>query len=117
MVTAIRFWFGAPLGSLQAIQHRLADLYVALEQSRSQLYRAALFGGKDETERQRAVAGMKSYVSEAASRMGEECIHLHGAMGTTDEVLIGHGHKRLFVLRMMFGDADYELDRFVRAAH
>ena len=105
--------FGSPLASFQVIQHRLADLYVLLEQSRSQLYRAAL--GPDEPRaRAIAVAGMKSYISAAAIQMGEQCIHLHGAMGTTDELPIGHGHKRLLVLATLLGDADSELQRFAR---
>jgi len=107
--------FGAPLGSFQVIQHRLVDLYVALEQSRSQLLRAALATGTA-PERARAVAGMKSYVSAAALQLGEECIHLHGAMGTTDELAIGHGHKRILVLATLFGDADFELERFITLA-
>jgi alkylation response protein AidB-like acyl-CoA dehydrogenase len=106
--------FGAPLGSFQVIQHRMADLYVALELSRSQLYRAALINA--EQDRARAVAGMKSYVSNAAVTMGEECIHLHGAMGTTDELSVGHAHKRLLVLATLFGDADHELNRFIELA-
>jgi len=48
--------------------------------------------------------------------MGEQCIHLHGAMGTTDELAIGHAHKRLLVLATLFGDSDYELDRFIALA-
>ena len=108
--------FGAPLGSFQVIQHRMADLYVLLEQSRSQLYRAALSGTSGRAH-PAAVAGMKSYVSAAAVEMGEQCIHLHGGMGITDELLIGHGHKRLLVLASMFGDADHELQRFARIDH
>jgi alkylation response protein AidB-like acyl-CoA dehydrogenase len=107
--------FGAPLGSFQVIQHRMADLYVALELSRSQLFRAALLDGGG-LERARAIAGMKSYLSNAAVTMGEECIHLHGAMGTTDELPVGHAHKRLLVLATLFGDADHELDRFIALA-
>jgi alkylation response protein AidB-like acyl-CoA dehydrogenase len=106
--------FGAPLGSFQVIQHRMVDLYVMLELSRSQLYRAALVAG--ERERARAVAGMKSYLSTSGVSMGEQCIHLHGAMGTTDELAIGHAHKRLLVLATLFGDADHELDRFIALA-
>jgi len=103
--------FGVALGSFQVIQHRLADLYVLLEQSRSHLHRAAQSTGEP---RAAAVAGMKSYISSAAIDMGEQCIHLHGGMGTTDELAIGHGHKRLLVLASMLGNADSELQRFVR---
>lgn len=103
--------FGMTLGSFQVIQHRLADQYVALEQSRSQLYRGAL-AAADDPGRGRAIAGMKSFVSHAAIALGEECIHFHGAMGTTDELIVGHGHKRLMVLSTLFGDSDRELQRF-----
>jgi alkylation response protein AidB-like acyl-CoA dehydrogenase len=103
--------FGAALGSFQVIQHRLVDLYVLLELSRSQLYNAALCNGG---ERERAIAGMKSYLSSAALTIGEHCIQLHGAMGTTDELPISHGHKRLLVLATLFGDADSELERYMR---
>ncbi len=105
--------FGAPLGTFQVIQHRLADLYVRLEQSRSQLYRAAL---SEPADRPAAVAAMKSYISAAAIEMGEQCIHLHGGMGMADEVAIGHGHKRILVLATLLGDADDELQRFAKLA-
>jgi alkylation response protein AidB-like acyl-CoA dehydrogenase len=105
--------FGAPLGAFQVIQHRLADLYVRLEQSRSQLYRAAL---SEPADRPAAVAAMKSYISAAAIEMGEQCIHLHGGMGMADEVAIGHGHKRILVLATLLGDADDELQRFAKLA-
>jgi hypothetical protein len=59
---------------------------------------------------------MKSYLSTSGVGMGEQCIHLHGAMGTTDELAIGHAHKRLLVLATRFGDADHELDRFIALA-
>jgi alkylation response protein AidB-like acyl-CoA dehydrogenase len=103
--------FGRPLSSFQALQHRLADLYVRLEQSRSHLYRAMACVAADEGV-ECSVAGMKSYVSRAAIELGEECVHLHGGIGTTDELAIGHGYKRLVLLANLFGDANSELSRF-----
>lgn len=100
--------FGRPLSSFQVLQHRLADLYVRLEQSRSHLFRAVA-----ETEAS-SIAGMKSYVSRAAIEMGEECVHLHGGIGTADELPLGHGYKRLILLANLFGDANSELTRFNR---
>lgn len=104
--------FGASVASFQAIQHRLADLYVSLEQARSLVYRAAL---TFDVPNRRAVgiAGMKSYVSGAAVTLGEDCLHLHGAMGMTDELDIGIGFKRLRVLAALLGDCDEELSRYV----
>lgn len=106
--------FGAALGNFQVIQHMLADLYVSLEQSRSQLYRAVLGNGNDR-ERSRTIAGAKSYVSAAALKLGEQCIQLHGGMGISEELPIGDGHKRVMLLSTLFGDSDYELDRYVRS--
>jgi alkylation response protein AidB-like acyl-CoA dehydrogenase len=107
--------FGVPLSSFQALQHRLADLYVLLEQSRSQLYRAAVCM-ESSLQRERSIAGMKSYLSAAAVKIGEECVHLHGGIGTTDELALGHGYKRLLVLATLLGDADTELTRFCKLA-
>lgn len=101
--------FGVPIGSFQSIQHRLADLYASLEQSRSHLYRAALTTGSGA---QRAIAGAKAYIGASAVRLGEECVQFHGGMGTTDELVVGHGLKRMLLLSTLFGDADSELDRF-----
>lgn len=107
--------FGVALSSFQAIQHRLADLYVLLEQSRSHVYRAAL-AVDSPGNLSRSVAGMKSYVSCAAVQIAEECVHLHGGIGTTEELALGLGYKRLLVLATMFGDANAELTRFMRLA-
>lgn len=105
--------FGNPIASFQAIQHRMADLYISLEQSRSLVYRAALtFDAPD--RRALGVASMKSYVSGAATALGEDCVHFHGAMGITDELEIGFGFKRLLVLAAFLGDCDHELSRFIR---
>jgi len=107
--------FGVPLSSFQALQHRLADLYVLLEQSRSQLYRAALCM-ESAVQRERSIAGMKSFLGAAAIEIGEECVHLHGGIGTTDELALGFGYKRLLMLARLFGDADAELTRFCKLA-
>ncbi|HET8612922.1 MAG TPA: acyl-CoA dehydrogenase [Sphingomonas sp.] len=102
--------FGQPIGSFQAVQHRMADLYAALEQSRSHLYRAALVADEDAPT---AIAGAKSFISAAAVRLGEECIQFHGGMGTSDELIIGRGHKRILLLATLLGDSESELGRYV----
>ena len=102
--------FGQPIGSFQALQHRAADLYASLELARSQVYRAAM---ADEAT---AIAAAKAYVSRAAIRLGEECIQMHGGMGITDELIVGHGHRRLLLLANLFGDADFETRRYLAAA-
>lgn len=105
--------FGAPIGSFQALQHRMAQLYVLVEQSRSLVYGAAL---ADDASRDKAIAGAKAYVSEAALRVGHECIQFHGGMGVSDELSIGHGHKQLLVLATLLGDAEATLEEFIQRA-
>lgn len=104
--------FGQPIGAFQAIQHRMAHVYALVEQSRSQMLRAVL--APDDAKRRALIAGAKAFVSESAVRLGEECIQFHGGMGVTDELAIGHGHKRILLLASMFGDADAELSRYSR---
>lgn len=108
--------FGVPIGRFQALQHRMADLYVGLEQSRSMVQRASLTDRSDRRAWLLAVKGAKAYVSEAAIKLGHEAIQLHGGMGTTDELVIGHGHKRLLLLSMLFGDAESMLQDYARIA-
>jgi alkylation response protein AidB-like acyl-CoA dehydrogenase len=105
--------FGAPLSSFQALQHRLARLYVRLEQARSQVCRAAL-AVDHQANAHASVAGMKSYVGRAAIELGESCLHMHGGIGMTDELPIGHGFKRLLVLSHLLGDPDADLARFAQ---
>jgi alkylation response protein AidB-like acyl-CoA dehydrogenase len=99
--------FGVPIGTFQTVQHRLANQYAALEQARSQLFRAT-------TGAPAWVAGAKSYVSSAAILLGEECIQLHGGMGVSDELDIGHWHKRILRLATLLGDAPYEAQLYDR---
>ena len=101
--------FGRAIGDFQAVQHRMADLYVLLEQARSQMLRAAL---TQEDDGRAAIAGAKSLVSAHAVRLGEECIQFHGGMGVTDELAIGHGHKRILLLATLLGDSESELARY-----
>jgi len=95
------------------LQHRMAHLYLLLEQSRSLLYGAAL---ADSQTRQAAIAGAKAFISEAALFLGHECIQFHGGMGVSDELAIGHGHKRLMMLAALLGDADATLEDYIRQA-
>jgi alkylation response protein AidB-like acyl-CoA dehydrogenase len=103
--------FGAALASFQALQHRLARLYVALEQSRSHVTRAALYLDTGADARA-SIAGMKSYVGRAALELAETCVHLHGGIGMSSDLPIGFGLKRILVLAHLFGDAESELQRF-----
>lgn len=97
--------FGRPIGQFQAVQHRLADLYAKMELCRSILYRAALGDAAD-------LAAAKACISDEAVLLGEGCIQLHGGIGVTDELMLGHWHKRILLLSRLLGDPDSELERY-----
>lgn len=108
--------FGAPLAKFQVLQHRLADMALALEQVRSMACLAAMaLDGDDPVQRSRLVSAAKALVGPLARRCGLDAIQMHGAMGMTDECRIGHLAKRLITDGVLFGDASHHLDRF-RAA-
>ncbi|QYU69556.1 acyl-CoA dehydrogenase [Leptolyngbya sp. 15MV] len=108
--------FGAPIGSFQAIQHRLVECYAALEQARSMLYRAAMADRADTDAWHRAAAGAKAFIGEQADLVAREAVQMHGGMGVTDELAIGHAMKRVLVLGRLFGDTDAMLAEYAEAA-
>lgn len=103
--------FGSPIGRFQAIQHRLVECYAMLEQMRSMLWRTALA-----LPAPAEVAGAKAFIAERALHIGHEAIQLHGGMGVTDELAIGHAHKRVVLLSKLFGDPDNGVARYAMAA-
>ncbi|MFN3990930.1 MAG: acyl-CoA dehydrogenase family protein [Erythrobacter sp.] len=108
--------FGVAIGSFQALQHRLVDCYARIEQARSMLYRAALSDRSDAAKWQRAAAGAKAYISENADAIAREAVQMHGGMGITDELAIGHAMKRVMVLARLFGDVDTVIAEYALAA-
>ena len=109
--------FGTAIGSFQAIQHRLVECYAALEQARSMMLRTAMLDPTtDDANWPRLSAGAKAFVGEAATRIGLEAVQMHGGMGQTDELAIGHALKRVMLLDKFFGDQDHFLRSFARAA-
>ena len=107
--------FGVAIGSFQALQHRLVDCYAKEEQARSMLYRAALTDRAD-AKWQRAAAGAKAYISDNVDAIAREAVQMHGGMGITDELAIGHAMKRVMVLARLFGDVDTVLAEYALAA-
>jgi len=105
--------FGQPLSRFQVIQHRLVDCYARLEQMRSLLYRALIDA---EAGRYARAAGAKAFIAERALAIGHEAIQMHGGMGVTDELVVGHAHKRILLLSRLFGDPRVELDNYAEAA-
>ena len=103
--------FGQPLGRFQAIQHRLVDAYARLEQMRSLLWRTAMADASAAD-----CLGCKAFIADGALAIGHEAIQLHGGMGVTDELAIGHAHKRILLLSRLFGDPASDLSAFAVAA-
>ena len=105
--------FGVPIGKFQALQHRMADMVIATEQARSMATLAAVRAdSEDAAERARCVAAAKAYVMQSARLVGQQAVQLHGGMGVTDELNVGHYFKRLTMICLSFGDVDYHLGRF-----
>ncbi len=105
--------FGQPIGRFQALQHRMVDMFVALEESRSMT--TVYMGDVDATdtaERQRAVSAMKVQCDKAGRLIGQEAVQLHGGIAMTQDYEAGHHFKRLSVIHRLFGDIDWHLDRF-----
>lgn len=106
--------FGAPIGKFQALQHRMADMYIHLEQARSMALLAAVkLGAQDAGERRRAVSAAKYRINGAARYIGQQAVQLHGGMGVTDELPAAHYFKRLATIELTLGDADHHLARFI----
>jgi alkylation response protein AidB-like acyl-CoA dehydrogenase len=109
----VRQQFGQPIGRFQALQHRIADMQIHLEQARSMSYLAALrCTAEDVRERRRALSAAKAVVGQAARFVGQQSVQLHGGMGMTDELKISHWFKRLTAAQVMFGDSDTHLQRY-----
>lgn len=106
--------FGAPIGKFQALQHRMADMFIHLEQARSMAMLAAAKAGSDDgDERRRVVSAAKARVGQAARFIGQQAVQLHGGMGVTDELPAAHYFKRLAMIELTLGDTDHHLARFV----
>jgi alkylation response protein AidB-like acyl-CoA dehydrogenase len=106
--------FGVPIGKFQALQHRMADMYIHLEQARSMALLAAVrLRGGNAAERRQAVSAAKYRVGQAARFVGQQAVQLHGGMGVTDELPAAHYFKRLSTIELTLGDADHHLARFI----
>lgn len=101
---ATRRQFGAAIGTFQAVQHKLARMFIALEQARSLMIKAAAIGREDASF-VRAARSAKAYVAEAAQFLAEEAVQLHGGIGVTDELPVGRGLRRVMVLARLYGGA------------
>jgi alkylation response protein AidB-like acyl-CoA dehydrogenase len=106
--------FGVPIGKFQALQHRMADMFMQYQQASSMATLAAVkVGSGDAAERRRTVSAAKARVGQGARFVGQQAVQLHGGMGVTDELPAAHHFKRLAMIEQTLGDTDYHLARFI----
>jgi alkylation response protein AidB-like acyl-CoA dehydrogenase len=103
--------FGVPIGKFQALQHRMTDMIISSEQSKSMIIKAAIAQStSDKRERHVNTAAAKAYICKSARHIGQEAIQLHGGIGVSNELKVGHYFKRLTMISLTFGDYDACLD-------
>lgn len=112
--TKTRKQFGVAIGTFQALQHRMADMFIECELARSIVIMAAmkLDSAADQADKAKAVAAAKSRVGRAMRKVGQEAVQIHGGIAVTDELDVGHYFKRVTTLEHQFGDSDYQTMRY-----
>ena len=111
--TRQRKQFGQPISQFQVLQHRMVDMFIGLEQSISMTYMAHIKLGEEDAEaRSKGVAAARVQIGKALKFVGQNAIQLHGGMGMTDEMAIGHYFKRATILESLFGNTDHHLARY-----
>lgn len=108
-----RVQFGVPIGTFQALQHRMVDTLVACEQTYSLLLWTAMVNAAGDPEARQAISALKYQVGTSGQRVGQEAVQIHGGMGVSWELDIGHYFKRLTAIGLLFGNADFHLKRYV----
>jgi hypothetical protein len=110
--TRQRKQFAAPIASFQVLQHRMVDMFIQVEQAVSMTYMAHIKLAEAATERAKSVSAAKVQISRACRFVGQNAIQLHGGMGMTDEMAVGHYFKRATMIEGQFGSADHHLARY-----
>lgn len=110
--TQQREQFDHPMSEFQVLQHRMVDMFMEYEQCKSMLYRATMESVQDPKSAQRTIHGLKHLIGKSGLFVGENAVQLHGGMGVTEELRVGHFFKRLLVIDAMFGNADHHLQKF-----
>ncbi len=110
--TKQRKQFGQPIAQFQVLQHRMVDMFIQVEQSVSMTYMATIKLDEADDERAKAISAAKVQIGRACKFVGQNAIQLHGGMGMTDEMAIGHYFKRATVIEGLFGSVDHHLRRY-----
>jgi alkylation response protein AidB-like acyl-CoA dehydrogenase len=110
---ATRKQFGRPIGTFQALAHRMSDLLIEMEQARSAVINAAGHLDADRVTRERHVAAAKNLIGRAGRLVAEDAIQMHGGIAMTQEYELAHIAKRIVMADHRFGDTDHHLERFI----
>ena len=110
--TKTREQFGTSIGKFQVLQHRMVDMFMEYEQCKSLLYMATMKQEEGSTDSKKAISGLKYQVGKAGKFIGQQAVQLHGGMGVTDELNVGHYFKRLTTIGTIFGNTDYHLKKY-----
>ena len=104
--------FGQPIGKFQVLQHRMVDMFMEYEQCKSLLYMATVKNVENAEDAKKSISGLKYQVGKAARFIGQQAVQLHGGMGVTEELNVGHFFKRLTTITTIFGNSDYHLNKY-----
>jgi len=104
--------FGTAIANFQVLQHRMVDMFIEVEQSVSMTYMATIKVDESAAERAKAVSAMKVRIGRACKFVGQNAIQIHGGMGMTDELAIGHYFKRASLIEGLYGSVDHHLKRY-----
>jgi len=104
--------FGTAIGNFQVLQHRMVDMFIEVEQAVSMTYMATIKLDESDAERAKAVSAAKVRIGRACKFVGQNAIQIHGGMGMTDELAIGHYFKRASIIEGLFGSVDHHLKRY-----
>lgn len=115
--TKNRQQFGMPIAAFQALQHRMVDMFVEYEQTRSLLLWAVMSRDENSPSARAAISAVKYRIGSGGRKLGEEAVQLHGGMGVTWELDVAHYFKRLIAIDTWFGNADFHLRRYAKLSH
>jgi pimeloyl-CoA dehydrogenase small subunit len=104
--------FGVPIGKFQALQHRMVDMFMQVEQSASMTLMVTLKLGDSESARKKAASAAKVQIGKAVRFVGQNAVQIHGGMGMTDELALGHYFKRVTMIDTLYGNVDHHLKRY-----
>ncbi len=118
--TKTRKQFGVPISTFQALQHRMVDMFMSFEQAKSMLVGTLCELSDPETsahDAQKMLAALRTLIAKTGKHIGDEAIQLHGGMGMTEEMSVGHYVRRLMMINLMFGDQGFYQKRFNQLAY